>query len=122
MRRLPFLPFRRPPESEIAQELRDHLELDAEDLRRQGMAVADARLVARRRFGNAAIIAENTRESWGSLLLERLRQDLGFGLRLLRRSPLFSGIAVACLAIGIGAHSAVLGWTEGIVRKPFPAV
>jgi predicted permease len=120
--RLPFLRRHRPSEIEIARELRDHLELDADDLVRGGMTRDDASAAARRRFGNVGLIQEEARQASGSLWVERLGQDLRFGTRLLRRSPVFSAIAVACLAIGIGAHAAVLGWTEGIIRHPFPSV
>src|ERR687887_2682920 len=113
---------RRPSEAEIARELRDHLELEAEELVRSGITPRDAHNEARRRFGNVASLQESTRESWGSFLLERLEQDLRFGARMLRRSPILSLIAVACLALGLGAHAAVLSWTEAIVHHPFPGV
>jgi predicted permease len=116
-----FFP-RRPSEAEIARELSDHLELEAEELMRSGMAAGDAQLEARRRFGNVASLQESTRESWGSLCLERLQQDLRFGARVLRRSPIFSIIAVACLGLGLGAYAAVRSWTEAIIRHPFPGV
>lgn len=87
-----------------------------------GEAPEEAQLHARRRFGNVGMIQEQTREAWGSLWLERLQHDLRFGLRMLRRSPVFSAIAVVCLGLGIGAHAAVLSWTEGIVHHPFPLV
>ena len=54
---------------------------------------------------------ENVRKSWGSLWLERLRQDLAFGWRVLRRAPVFTSVAILCLALGIGANAAVLSWT-----------
>jgi macrolide transport system ATP-binding/permease protein len=49
-------------------------------------------------------------------------QDLLFGIRLLRRSPGFAAIAIACLTLGIGATTAACGWIEGILLRPFPAV
>src|SRR5258707_8940994 len=49
-------------------------------------------------------------------------QDLHFGIRLLRRSPGFSLLVVLCLTLGIGATTAVFGWIEGILLRPFPAV
>jgi predicted permease len=49
-------------------------------------------------------------------------QDLLFGIRLLRRSPGFALLAVLCLSLGIGAVTAVLGWIEGILLRPFPLV
>jgi len=49
-------------------------------------------------------------------------QDLLFGIRLLRRSPGFSLLAISCLTLGIGATTAACGWIEGILLRPFPAV
>jgi macrolide transport system ATP-binding/permease protein len=113
---------RRPSEAELARELRDHLALDAAEITAAGVDPTEARIVARRRFGNVGLIHEATREAWGSLWLERLNQDVRFGLRMLRRAPAFTAVAVSCLALGIGANAAVLSWTEGIVYHPFPVV
>src|SRR5437870_13365481 len=49
-------------------------------------------------------------------------QDLRFGLRMLRRNPGFSILAVVCLTVGIGATAAVFSWIEGILLRPFPLV
>jgi macrolide transport system ATP-binding/permease protein len=49
-------------------------------------------------------------------------QDLRFGIRMLRRSPGFSLLAILCLTLGIGATTAVFSWIEGILLRPFPAV
>src|SRR5579872_7008639 len=49
-------------------------------------------------------------------------QDLRFGLRMLRRSPGFSLLAILCLTLGIGANTSVFSWIEGILLRPFPAV
>jgi predicted permease len=102
--------------------LKDHLELDAEEMVAAGEPRRAADLHARQRFGNVGVIHEETREAWGSLWLERFEHDVRFGFRVLCRSPVFSIVAVVCLALGIGAHAAVLSWTEGIVRHPFPLV
>lgn len=123
MLRFTFLTRRqRPSDAEIARELRDHLELEAEALVASGASPHTAYQLARRQFGNVGIIQEETRSAWGSLWLERFRQDLHFGIRILRRSPLFSAAVVICLGLGIGMHAAVLSWTEGIVHHPFPLV
>jgi predicted permease len=49
-------------------------------------------------------------------------QDIRFGLRLLRRNPGFSVIAILCLTLGIGANTAVLSWVEGVMLRPYPVV
>jgi len=49
-------------------------------------------------------------------------QDIRFGLRLLRRNPGFSAVAILCLALGIGANTAVLSWIEGVMLRPYPLV
>src|SRR5215471_7116863 len=55
-------------------------------------------------------------------LIEKFVQDLRFGLRMLRRSPGFSLLAVLCLTLGIGANAAVFSWLEGILFRPYPLV
>ena len=54
--------------------------------------------------------------------MQTLLQDLRFGLRMLRRSPGFSILAVLCLTLGIGTNAAVLSWIEGILIRPYPLV
>lgn len=111
-----------PSDDEIARELGDHLDLDARDLAASGMEPRHAVLEARRRFGNVTQIQEELRASWADRWLERTAQDLRFGLRTLRRTPVFTAIAIGCLGLGIGANAAVLSWTDGIVHHPFPGV
>ena len=55
-------------------------------------------------------------------MIETTLQDLRFGLRMLRRSPGFSILAILCLTLGIGANAAVFSWIEGILFRPYPAV
>jgi predicted permease len=55
-------------------------------------------------------------------MIETTVQDLRFGLRILRRSPGFSALAILCLTLGIGANAAVFSWVEGILFRPYPAV
>src|SRR5216110_2925599 len=54
--------------------------------------------------------------------MQALLQDLRFGLRMLRRSPGFSVLAILCLILGIGTNTAVLSWIEGILIRPYPLV
>src|SRR5262249_41121611 len=87
-----------------------------------GESPADARQNARRELGNVTLIKQVTREMRGGLWLEQLAQDVGFGLRVLRRNPGFSLLAVFCLTLGIGANAAVSSWIEGILLRPYALV
>jgi len=55
-------------------------------------------------------------------MIETTLQDLRFGLRMLRRDPGFSILALLCLTLGIGANAAVFSWVEGILFRPYPLV
>src|SRR4051812_3874830 len=91
---------RRKKQREMEAELRFHLEEETEELEADGVAHQDARLVARKQFGNMTLIQEWTRESWGWSGVERLFQDLRYGLRALRRNTVFTLAATFSLAIG----------------------
>jgi predicted permease len=54
--------------------------------------------------------------------MQSFLQDLRFGLRMLRRSPGFSFLAILCLTLGIGTNAAVISWIEGILIRPYPLV
>lgn len=109
-----------PTDDEIARELRDHLELDAEALATFG-AVPDARLMAKRRFGNMTNVSEALRDVWRWAWLEQLEQDIRHGLRAIAHSPLYAAAVVITLAMGIGAASAVYSLSLA-VDTPFPAL
>jgi predicted permease len=113
---------RRPPDEDIERELRDHIAIEIEERMAAGADAAEAALDARRRLGNVTGLQERMQEAWGSRWLEQLAQDVRFGARTLRRAPLFTIVAVSCLALGIGSNAAVLSWTDGIIHHPFPAV
>jgi len=108
--------------AELERELQDHVELEAEDLRQEGRPADEAGYVAQRTLGNTLQVAEAVDEVWGWVWLDRLMQDLRFGLRILRRNPGFSLLAILCLALGIGANAAVFSWIEGILFRPYPLV
>jgi hypothetical protein len=105
---------------EIGGEIDAYLEEKAADLMEQGLSPAEARQRARREFGNTAQVAEASREMLGWMWLERLIQDLRYATRTLRRSPLFTVIAILSLALGIGANVAIFELLDTIVWKMLP--
>ncbi|HKD18885.1 MAG TPA: ABC transporter permease, partial [Thermoanaerobaculia bacterium] len=107
---------------ELDEELEGHLRMAEADRVADGEPPAQAAASARRELGNLALVKEHTRESWGGLWLERLIQDVRYGLRMLRRSPGSSLLAVACLTLGIGGNAAVYSWIEGVLLRPYPGV
>jgi macrolide transport system ATP-binding/permease protein len=113
---------RRRLEDDLDAELRSHLEMATEINLSKGMSPEDARHEALRSFGGVEQTKELYRDRRGLPFLETALQDLRFGLRMLRRDPGFSILAILCLTLGIGANAAVFSWIEGILFRPYPAV
>ncbi len=108
--------------AEVDEEFRFHLAMRQEANEREGMAAEEGRANAQRRFGNTTLLKESTREIDVIRIFETILQDLRFGLRILRRNPGSSILAILCLTVGIGANAAVFSWIEGVLLRPFPAV
>src|SRR6266853_1381940 len=122
LQRLAALFRRRRLENDLDDELRSHLEMSIDLNLRKGMTPAAARREALRSFGGLEQAKELYRDQRGLPMIETTLQDLRFGLRLLRRSPGFSILAILCLTLGIGANAAVFSWVEGILFRPYPLV
>jgi len=102
------------------RELRSHMEVEAEEQQAQGLPEREAREAARRSFGNRAMVTEDVREAWGWMWLERLVQDVRYGLRRLRRERGFAFLAVLALALGIGATTVIFSVIDNVLLEPFP--
>jgi macrolide transport system ATP-binding/permease protein len=109
-------------EQDMDSEMRFHIDMLAQEFERSGMTAEDARLAARRRFGNVTRLKEQGRDVKGGGILDELRQDLFYGFRKLLHSPGFSLLAIGCLTLGIGANTAVFSWIEGMLLRPYPQV
>ncbi len=97
-----------------------HLDLRAQSLIERGVDPRDAAAEARRQFGNVLLKREEARDGWSVRAIEGLLQDVRFGLRLMRRSPAFTIVAVLSLGVGMGASAAVFSLADALLLKKLP--
>lgn len=105
---------------DLERELAFHLAERADDLAAAGMDAASASREASRRFGNRTLYTERTRDRDVLLWLESLAADTRYALRSLRANPGFTVVAVASLALGLGANIAIFSLTNALVLRALP--
>jgi macrolide transport system ATP-binding/permease protein len=119
-RRLKFWLERGKRSEALSEEIELHLAEKAEELQADGMTAEQAWFEARRRFGNAGLKQEESREIWMTRFLTELGQDIRYGFRTMAANKAFSALAVLSLALGIGANTTIYSFMEAILLRSLP--
>jgi predicted permease len=109
-------------ETDMAEEMQQHIDGLTKRNIGAGMSPNDARNAAMREFGGVEQIKEAARDQRVWRVADEFVQDMRFGARMLFRNPGFAALAILCLTLGIGTNAAVFSWIEGILVMPYPAV
>src|SRR5687767_10437075 len=105
---------------ELDEEVQTSFDMFVEDHVRTGMTDAEARRSAAIALGSPASVTEHVRDVRSGAAWDALWLDARYGVRLMRRSPVFSLFAVASLALGIGATAAIFALFDGVVLRKLP--
>ena len=112
--------WRNQKDDDLDEEVRAHLAMAANDRIERGESPNDAHDRARREFGNVTLVKEVTREMWSWSWLERLAQDIRYGVRVMAGSRASTAMIVLSLALGIGAVSTVFALINAIELRTLP--
>ena len=119
LEKIRYLLMRRKLDRDLTIEMQFHIETRAAELRAQGLPPDGAAWQAKREFGSAARLKEDSRAAWEMMWLENLIGSLWHAARAFRRNPAFTAVAVLCLALGIGANATIFSLTmEALFSRP----
>lgn len=104
----------------LDEDVRDFIARETQDNIERGMPPEEARYAALRKFGNVTRVKEDTLEVWGFGWLERLWQDVRYGLRMLAKNSGFAAAATLTLALGIGATTAMFSVVDTVLLRAAP--
>lgn len=105
---------------DLSEEMEEHLQERTAELVASGMSQEDAASLARKEFGNSALLEERGREVWQWQPLERLSRDARLAIRQLRRNPGFTFTVILTLALATGANTAVFSLVNTLLLRPLP--
>jgi len=105
---------------ELEEELSFHFEQQQTTHTRAGISPESAAEFSKRQLGNTTLAKEQCRDMWSFMSLERLSQDLRFAFRMYGRTPVFTGISVLSLALGIGGNAAMFSLVNTLLIRPLP--
>src|SRR5713226_4737488 len=122
LRRLQHLLLQRQRGADLAEEMDFHRAMKRQELERAGVDRGAAELATRRQLGSMALAKDRARDVWLSVWLQGLGEDVRFGARMLRSTPLVSTVAVLSLSLGIGANTAIFSLINSLILRPLPRV